>query len=84
MSPAVRRLAAADCRATVDGVEVAAREGETVAATLLAATDWRSLYCGMGACFVCTVTIDGVPGRRACLETVRPGMVIETGVGDDA
>jgi sarcosine oxidase subunit alpha len=32
----------------------------------------------MGACHECRVTIDGVPHRRSCLETVREGMEVWT------
>jgi predicted molibdopterin-dependent oxidoreductase YjgC len=79
---AVRRLLATDCAVTLDGARVPARAGETVAALLLAAGDWRPLHCGMGACFACMVTLDGRAGQRACVEPVRPGMVIESGSGD--
>jgi sarcosine oxidase subunit alpha len=37
----------------------------------------RGPVCGMGTCFECRVTIDGAPGRRACLEPVREGMAVE-------
>ena len=36
----------------------------------------RGLYCGMGVCFECVVTIDGQP-LRACITTVRDGMTVE-------
>jgi aerobic-type carbon monoxide dehydrogenase small subunit (CoxS/CutS family) len=75
---AVRRLESTDCEVTLDGIAVAAREGETVAAMLLATGPWRPFYCGMGVCYDCTVTIDGVSGKRACLETVSAGMRVET------
>src|SRR5262249_21284850 len=39
----------------------------------------RGVLCAMGVCFECRVTIDGVAQRRACMETVRDGMAIETG-----
>lgn len=78
-SPAVRRLEQADCRVVVDGAEVDARAGETVAATLLATGGWIPFQCGMGTCFSCLMTIDGIAGRRACVELTRPGMAIETG-----
>lgn len=75
---------------TVDGQSVQAYAGETVAAVLLASGKlifrWteqnhapRSLFCGMGICFDCLVTIDGVPNIRACLTPVAEGMVVETG-----
>ena len=38
----------------------------------------RGPYCGIGACFDCLVTIDGVGNRRACMEEVAQGMSIET------
>jgi ferredoxin len=77
----VRRLAPTDCRVVIDGAEVEARAGETVAATLLAAGGWMPFQCGMGACFSCLVTIDGTAARRACVERTRDGMVVETGYG---
>jgi len=36
----------------------------------------RGLYCGMGVCFECVVTVDGRP-ERACLTPVRDGMAVE-------
>lgn len=73
----------------VDGRPVAALAGESVAAALAAAGvqtlrstpagGGRGLYCGMGACFECRVTIDGRPGQRACLASVKPGMQVSTG-----
>jgi aerobic-type carbon monoxide dehydrogenase small subunit (CoxS/CutS family) len=62
-------------------VEVAACEGESVAALLLAVGGWWRLQCGMGACFACTVTIDARPDVRACVEPVRAGMEIDTTAG---
>jgi hypothetical protein len=38
----------------------------------------RSALCGMGICFECRLTIDGVPHRRSCQIGVRAGMRIET------
>ncbi len=75
---------------TVDGDRLEARAGMTVAAALIAADRPvlrrspragapRGVHCGMGHCFECLVTIDGTPGRRACLVEVRDGMAVETG-----
>lgn len=71
---------------TVDGEEVAAYAGETVAAVLIARNGMtmrrtaggaaRGFYCGMGACFDCLVVVDGVPNTRACLTMVANGMRI--------
>jgi predicted molibdopterin-dependent oxidoreductase YjgC len=73
----------------VDGERVTAFAGETVAAMLLALghpafrrTEKgapRGVFCGMGICFDCLVTVDGVENVRACMTTVEEGMVIETG-----
>jgi predicted molibdopterin-dependent oxidoreductase YjgC len=73
---------------TFDGVAVSAHAGETVAAALVAAGiaatrvsrsgTQRGYFCGMGVCFECLVTVNGRPNRRACMETVAPGMVVET------
>lgn len=76
-------------RVTIDGRIHEAREGDTVAAALLAAglTHCRTTpvsgaprapYCMMGACFDCLVTIDGVGNRQGCLVPVREGMAIAT------
>ncbi len=76
----------------VDGQEIRARDGDTVAAALLAAGIKhirttpvsgapRAPYCLMGVCFDCLVTIDGVGSRQACLVPVREGMSVETQQG---
>jgi D-hydroxyproline dehydrogenase subunit gamma len=79
----------------VDGETEVAYPGETVATVLLAMgrqtfrhTDQlhapRGLFCGMGVCFDCLVTIDGQANVRACMTPVRAGMTIETGGPSDA
>ena len=73
----------------VDGEQVAARLGDTVAAALLAAGLGRcrttpvsgaprAPYCMMGVCFDCLVTIDGIGNRQGCLVLARDGMEIAT------
>jgi len=69
---------------TFEDVEYQCPEGATVAAALVAggvrefrdSTDGgrRGLYCGMGICQECLVTIDGVPGQRACTTPAKNGM----------
>ena len=39
----------------------------------------RGALCGMGICYECRVTINGVPDQRACMTPVADGMVIGTG-----
>jgi NADPH-dependent 2,4-dienoyl-CoA reductase/sulfur reductase-like enzyme len=73
----------------IDGVRVAAREGDSVAAAMLAAGHpvprgtavsgaARAPFCLMGACFDCLVTVDGIGNRQGCMITVREGMRIES------
>ena len=38
----------------------------------------RGIFCGMGVCFDCLVTINGEPKQRACLTIVQPGMRVQT------
>ncbi|HET9652984.1 MAG TPA: (2Fe-2S)-binding protein [Usitatibacter sp.] len=74
---------------SIDGMPVIAREGDSVAAALLAAGRTlcrttpvsgapRAPYCMMGVCFDCLVTIDGVGNRQGCQVRVAEGMAIET------
>ena len=72
----------------VDGVPRRVRADVTVAVALMQAgvtafrrTDSgapRLPLCGMGTCFECRVTINGVAGVRACLQPVREGLSVET------
>lgn len=39
--------------------------------------DQRGIFCGMGVCQECRVTIDSVHGMRACVTTVMPGMQVQ-------
>ncbi|MER6262967.1 (2Fe-2S)-binding protein [Streptomyces sp. NPDC059688] len=81
---------------TFDGRPLPALPGQTIAAALWSAgvTAWRStrgtgaprgVFCGIGVCFDCLVTVDGRPNRRACLVPVRPGQLIRSqeGTGHD-
>jgi predicted molibdopterin-dependent oxidoreductase YjgC len=74
---------------SVNGREIEAREGESVAAAMLAAGIVafrttpvsgapRGPLCMMGVCFECLVSIDGVGSRQACLEPARQGLEVET------
>ena len=74
---------------TCDGELVQAYAGETIAAALLAngrrvlrrtsrAGDPRGLFCAMGVCFECLMTVDGVAGVRTCMTPVREGANVST------
>lgn len=85
-----RRLsadAAPSLTLSVDGVAVAVRPGESVAAALLLAGQSvgrstpvtgaaRGPYCMMGVCFDCLVEIDGVGNRQACMVEAADGMAV--------
>ena len=63
-------------RITVDGVPVDGVLGQSIAGLLLASgrASWRSgvsgdprgVFCGIGACFDCLVTVNGERDVRAC------------------
>ena len=73
----------------VDGEPVQARRVQTVATALLAqgrrvlrdtrnGGNPRGLFCAMGVCFDCVMTIDGLQGTRACMTRVEDGMQVRT------
>jgi sarcosine oxidase subunit alpha len=70
---------------TVDGNSLEVLEGEILAAALWAKGfialghnpsdgSHRGMYCGIGHCYECRVTLDGVEDVRSCLIPVREGM----------
>ncbi|MFJ7218002.1 (2Fe-2S)-binding protein [Amycolatopsis sp. NPDC098790] len=73
---------------SVDGESFSGLEGQTVAGILLAAgrKSWRTtrsgaprgVFCGIGACFDCLVTVNGVPDVRACRRRAVDGDEIRT------
>ena len=76
---------------SADGRSVRVPSGVTVAAALLelgvaafrrsVSGEPRAPLCGMGTCYECRVTIDGVAHRRACLVPVAEGMIVRTVAG---
>jgi len=76
----------------VDGRLVSAEPGQTVAAALIGAGITvfrhtptgarRGVFCGMGVCFDCLVTIDGLADQRACVTPVRPGMRVRLALAE--
>ncbi|MCL4559518.1 MAG: (2Fe-2S)-binding protein [Chloroflexi bacterium] len=73
---------------TVDGKPYSAYPGDTVASAIYAtgkrawhrsrSNEARGLFCGMGVCYDCLVTVDGVDNLRACQTLVRAGMTVTT------
>ena len=43
----------------------------------------RGVFCGMGSCHDCAVTVDGQAGVRSCLTPVADGMEVETDRGNE-
>jgi predicted molibdopterin-dependent oxidoreductase YjgC len=76
-----------------EGKPVAAKEGQSVAAALLAAGERclrideagnpKGAVCGIGACWECRCSIEGVPDTRACMTPARPGMIVRRQRGLD-
>jgi len=56
---------------TSEGITVFGRKAETGRPC--------GVYCGMGVCYECLVTIDGTANLRACQTPAAGGMVIDTG-----
>jgi hypothetical protein len=80
---------------TFDGVAVSARDGEPIAAALLAAgyrvlrtmprsAGARGGYCMIGRCTDCLVVVDGRPNVPACRTPVSAGQAVQTqhGLGE--
>ena len=72
-----------------DGRDVEAYPGETVLGALLAGGvrtlrhaphtgDPRGMLCGIGACYDCVVTVDGVANQRACMLVAAPGLDVRS------
>lgn len=64
-------------------------QGQSIAAALIAndqrelrrtrfGQEPRSIFCGIGICFDCVVTIDGVANQRACLIEISHDMNVES------
>lgn len=79
----------------VNGKNIYAYKGETIAAALIANgyRDFRythrlnlprGFFCGIGQCTDCSMIVNGVPNIRTCVTRVEKGMIIETqyGYGD--
>lgn len=75
-------------RLTINSRAIAVPEGTTVAAAVLIAGfpaarrsvtgQPRGPLCGMGVCFECRATVDGLAQRRTCQTPCREGMEVAT------
>jgi sarcosine oxidase, subunit alpha len=82
--PILPETAKDEVRFTFDGRPYVGRDGEPVAAALLAAgvrvlrrspvaQEPRGIYCGIGHCYECRVWLNGDTLVRACVTPVREG-----------
>lgn len=73
----------------IDGEPIEAIEGEPIAAALMAAGknifrytrkrhEPRGVFCAIGQCTDCMMTVDEVPNVRTCITPVKAGMKIKT------
>lgn len=73
-----------------DGKTYEAQAGDTIASALLAhgirqlrvhekSSNPRGIYCNIGHCMECRVTVNDESNVRACLTEVKPGMEVESG-----
>lgn len=69
---------------TFEGRPIPIADGQSIGAALTAAgiRSWRTtrvggrprgLFCGIGVCFDCLVTVNGRPSLRACATEAHPG-----------
>jgi hypothetical protein len=74
---------------SIDGTPTNGRPGQTIAGILLTSgrSAWRrtsgasaprGLFCGIGVCFDCLITVNGDRDVRACQRRAHDGDVVET------
>jgi predicted molibdopterin-dependent oxidoreductase YjgC len=77
---------------TLNGQAMEGVAGEPIAAALHAADVKilshspnqhrpRGIFCAIGNCSSCLMTVDGVPNVRVCIEPLRAGMAVEVQTG---
>jgi hypothetical protein len=77
---------------TFDGRPITFTSGQTVSGALIAAGiyAWRTtrrrgrprgLFCGIGVCFDCLITVADEPNLRACLMLAQPNLSVTSQVG---
>ena len=81
-----------EIRFSFNGTSLTCVEGTTVAAALLAhgVNAWRTtrhegsprgIFCGIGQCFDCLITINDKADIRACLDVIQDGDVLSSQAG---
>jgi len=75
-----------------DGKRVKGYEGEPIATALLASGvkvfrytvksgSPRGVFCAIGRCTDCVMTVDGMPNVRTCITPLRGGLIVQTQKG---
>jgi hypothetical protein len=76
----------------MDGEQVEAFPGESIAGALLAAGRYRlrrsaklgasrGVFCSVGVCYECRVIVNGQPNVQACRTLAEPGLRVQTQLG---
>lgn len=71
-----------------EGILYTGYEGDTIASALMAngikvfrhtkkQKKPRGIYCAIGKCTECMLTVNGIPNIRACVTDLEDGMIIE-------
>jgi len=92
--PILGKVEAAKRKVTlfVNGRSIEAYEGQPIAAALMAVgiksfrqtarkQQDRGIFCGIGRCTDCMMTVNGEPNVRTCVTPVAEGMIVETQIG---
>jgi len=77
---------------TLDGIPLTAYPGQTLAAVLMSngIRSWRTtrfeyqprgVLCGIGVCFDCLITLNGMPNVRACTTEASNGDELNSQLG---
>lgn len=85
----IRPTSSEPLRLTVDGAEVAGLRGQSIAGLILGsgtlalrrthgADRPRGVFCGIGVCFDCLVTVNGIRDVRSCQRRAAEGDVVTT------
>ncbi len=75
-----------------DGQQLPAAAGQSIGGALIAAghRSWRrtrlggeprGIFCGIGICYDCLITVNGQPNRRACVIEAHEGDIVSTQQG---
>jgi D-hydroxyproline dehydrogenase subunit gamma len=82
-----KNVSGASVKVQVNGEQVTLPQGAMLIAALLKASvpcrispngEQRTALCGMGICFECRATVDGVPQQRTCQIVCKEGMTVTT------